>query len=799
MAGPRLLGVFFGVLVVLSDSVSSQLVPLNSLMPIIAPTAPLVDVQTKFPQLSSYTVNNAVASAQNAPLPPSAAPAPTASPAGLSAMFGGSGPPPAVQHQASVMEGVSRSISGSLGLANQDIPVAMWQTMVNQMQSNCTVPAEIAQVPLNNPFGQGAQSPCLGSKYRTVDGYCNNIAYPNRGQASTIFVRLQNPDYADGISTPRVAISGNPLPSARLVSTTLVGLLVRLAPPWTHLLMQFGQFLDHDLTRTPQTVISGTCCTDASSGASSYPSAAVDPQCFPIQIPSTDPFYSQFAQGCMEFKRSIPGTRPGCALGPRIQINQVSSFIDGNQIYGSTSAQEIALRQMQNGLLSVTVPYASNPKYSLLPADPTNTACIDGTSTSPCFNAGDNRANIQIGLQAITTTFVRHHNNIAQQLQLINPGWNDETLYQETRAIVAAQLQHITYNEWLPVLLGFATTGANGAANSTDALIVAQLQQALQPLQSGRFNGYDITVNPQIGIEFATAALRVGHTMVVGTFDRMNSNLQVQGTETVRNTFFQCSHMYQNNAADQMMIGLAQDKGKIVENNVAADLSEFLFLNPGASFGMDLVSLNVQRGRDHGLPGYMTFRRLCGLPSATSFQQMQNLSILPAQVITLMATIYESVEDIDLFVAGISEARLTGAIIGPTFACIIGEQFARLRRSDRFWYENGFPVPSTFSDAQLAEIRKTSFASILCDSTPLMNQTQALVFQTVSATNPVVPCGTLPTLNLQAWSASNPAPPPPTPAPPPSGPAPPPSGPAPPPSGPAPPPPPPPPAPAPPG
>ena len=76
---------------------------------------------------------------------------------------------------------------------------------------------------------------------------------------------------------------------------------------------------------------------------------------------------------------------------------------------------------------------------------------------------------------------------------------------------------------------------------------------------------------------------------------------------------------------------------------------------------------------------------------------------------------YSDVRDIDLFTGGLAEKPMRGALIGPTFACLLSQQFERLRRGDRFWYENDMP-PSSFTKDQLNEIRKTSLARLLCDN-----------------------------------------------------------------------------------
>ena len=80
------------------------------------------------------------------------------------------------------------------------------------------------------------------------------------------------------------------------------------------------------------------------------------------------------------------------------------------------------------------------------------------------------------------------------------------------------------------------------------------------------------------------------------------------------------------NMIDEIIEGLTIQASETADNNFVRDVAEQLFddLNPNSTTGLDLVALNIQRGRDHGLPGYVLYREYCGLGKALTFDDLRS-------------------------------------------------------------------------------------------------------------------------------------------------------------------------------
>ena len=542
-------------------------------------------------------------------------------------------------------------------------------------------------------------SPCdHTAKYRTHNGRCNNLKNPQYGAENAVLRRLLPSEYHDGVSEPRKkGILGENLPSPRSVSQNIHTDESHTDTKYTLMVMQWGQFLDHDLVHTPQSRGFNKSVLPCKSCDSSN----LHPACYPIPIPEDDSFYgSPGAPKCIPFTRSIGGQQ---TLGPREQINQLTSYMDAGMVYGSDECQNKKIREEGSFLLksSKHIRGRSGHLKSLLPLTKENLECR--SKDGQCFLAGDERVNEQPGLTALHTIMMREHNEIANELFRMNSHWDTETVYQEARRIVIAIIQHITYNDFLPRVLGRSS----------------MRKFSLEPQQSGYFRQYNPTCSASIFNEFASAAFRFGHSMIKPHFTLMSENemfgrSSLPGRQLSLRDHFHNPDFIKDNSVDDLLRGLLMMPMEEVDSKFTEEISNHLFEVKGKRFsGMDLISLNLQRAREHGIPGYNSYREVCGLPKATSFDDF--LSEIRVETVKQMEKVYSHPDDVDLFTGLMSERKIPGALVGQTLACLLGHQFSNLRKCDRFWYETSDST-LRFTEAQLKEIRKITLSGLLCQN-----------------------------------------------------------------------------------
>ncbi|KAG8175633.1 hypothetical protein JTE90_001062 [Oedothorax gibbosus] len=599
-------------------------------------------------------------------------------------------------------------------LSSQD--VEDYIHVVRGGEGNCRLEEDEATLPCDHT-----------TPFRSASGWCNNIQNPHRGKSLVTFQRLLPPKYQDGVSAARtMGVSGRPLPSARLVSSVVHPDSAAPHGRYSLALMQWGQFLDHDITLTPMHEALERQPLDCKSCDSA---STVHPECLPIPIPTGDPFFPHLHQNgsrnCISFARSLAGQ---LTLGRREQMDQVTAYIDSSNMYGSDACEARMLRSPFGGRLNSTKhPFGGK---DLLPQDTTNVECR--VPSGVCFESGDIRASEQPALTSMHTLWMREHNRMADILHGINPHWDEETLYQQVRRIVSAMMQHITYSEFLPRVLG---------------------EKMLKDLDlvSTRFR-YDPACSATVYNEFAAAAYRFGHTLLKPVLPRLGPGYVQKEPVRLRDVFFNPDLLYERNAVDEILRGLLSTSVETFDHSITSEVTNHLFEDRKKAFsGMDLVALNLQRGRDHGLQPYTAYRALCDGNDTrpTRFEDLK--SLIPADIVERMKKVYEHVDDIDLFTGGIAEKPMYGALVGPTFGCIISRQFTNLRNCDRFWYETQDPF-LRFTQDQLTEIRQTRLAKVICDNSDTIDAVQLKAMDIPDDfLNPRVPCRNIRSIDLRFW------------------------------------------------
>ncbi|MEM1326556.1 MAG: peroxidase family protein [Bacteroidota bacterium] len=503
-------------------------------------------------------------------------------------------------------------------------------------------------------------------EYRRIDGRNNNRANPEWGAANVPLLRMADNGYADRISAP----GGTNRPNPRMVSNELFaqeGFLndVKGLSDFTWV---FGQFIDHDITFVLD-----------------------NDEAFPIQVPAGDRFFDPYGTGQVQINMHRSLVAPGTGTSPqnpRNHINAITAFIDASAVYGSDEVAARWLRSLQDGKMKVSsgnmLPFNTfNGEYNGR-IDP-NAPHMDNPVglTEKVYVAGDARANENPLLLAYHTLFVREHNRLCDELKAQYPYWNDERLYQEARKINAGILQSIVYNEWLPTM---------GVPMAT-------------------YRRYEPSYEVGISNVFSAAAFRVGHTLLNGTLLCLDEEGHPEpgGNVDLRFAFFNIQLTIER-GIEPFLQGMGAQIQQGMDAKVVDDVRNFLFGPPGAG-GMDLAAINIQRGRERGLPDFNTVRRNLRLPTYSSFSQINNDPV----VFRALERIYGDVNNIDPWVGMMAESPMGNSLFGETLVRSMTLQFTLLRDGDRFYYEND----PGLSSARKAEIRDTRMVDVIKRNTSI--------------------------------------------------------------------------------
>ena len=517
-----------------------------------------------------------------------------------------------------------------------------------------------------------ATAPLLAITPRTIDGSNNNLANFALGQANTQEIRLTPANYFDGISIIRTDIHGRP--NARELSTRIFS-----QSATEHFLDEnglnemtwaWGQFVDHDINFTDD-------------GAETHE----------ITIPDDDAGFALDSDGMITFKRKsfTPGTGTSTE-NPRQFNNFITAWIDASLVYGSDPTRASALRDNGGTGAKLRTHEYGDPdtdRDNLLPtADDLISAGVPlPPSERVRFEAGDVRSNENTAILALHTLMLREHNRIVDAMSVADPGMTDEEKYQIAKKIVGAEMQAITYNDYLPALGVHVDTSG----------------------------GYDPNVDPRISVEFSQGVFRMGHTSINEQAPRLNNDLTPHeaGPITLEQTFFNPTAIFETGVIEPFLLGLISSVQEATDAKMVPGLRDLLFQFGPTSMINDLAAIDIERGRDIGLSDYNEVRAALGLKPVSTFADITSDLALQAS----LSDLYGDVNDIDLWVGMLAEDHLPGMSFGLTILTAMEDQFERLASGDRFFYQWDEDIATIEADYGISVL--DSLASLMLANTDI--------------------------------------------------------------------------------
>ncbi|KAL4227430.1 hypothetical protein ACF0H5_012874 [Mactra antiquata] len=558
-----------------------------------------------------------------------------------------------------------------------------------------------------------------------ADGWYNNLIHPDWGAIDSQLLRKSKVAYSDGVYMP----SGGDRPNPFRISYE-----GHHGPPGLGSLRKRSAFMVY----FGQQVVEEILDAQRPGCPREFFNIKVQPD---IKEPNYDPEHKGNIE--MPLFRSRYDMRTGLSPNnPRQQLNEITPYIDGNLMYGAGKAWTDSIRELSEiypGRLKAQDP--SVPIKDSFPAD--NDIRLPMANPPPprehelkpvgrFWRLGNPRGNENPFILAFGVLWFRYHNFVADEIHKQDSTLNDEQVFNLARKKVIAVHQNIVMYDWLP---NWLELDINGTKFDMPAYYGTE----------GRYYGYDPNVHPGITQEFQTAAFRFGHTLVTpGTWIR-NKNcewnklpIKVPGGSGEAHAIRLCNSFWNpqeflnssSDSFDNMLLGLSSTRSEREDHIVVPDLRGNVF-GPLEFSRRDLVAINIQRARDHGLPDYNSVREAYGLPRRESWEDINNYTItdddfpLPddrngyeyinnsymGQPIANLKELYgtSAPDNLDLFSGGILETTPNGP--GELFKAIILDQFLRIRHGDRFWFEN--KDNGLYTEDEVNEIKNITILDIV--------------------------------------------------------------------------------------
>ncbi|KAM8703318.1 hypothetical protein ACLKA7_008011 [Drosophila subpalustris] len=551
----------------------------------------------------------------------------------------------------------------------------------------------------------------------TLQAECHRLLHSQR-DGHHAFRRLMSPNYKNGFHE---MFEDDELPAAWSISMALYDRDNESAEKsrarsrndddrdLNLVLVQFAQFVEHDLSKTvSQSMSNGSPIECCNRNQNNLQPRFHHPSCAPILAKDKYGF-----PNCLNYVRSALAVGKTCNFGAAEQMNQATGMLDLSQLYGFTDAAQRKMRTLTKGTLK------STPSGNLLPLTSDSdghTFCAWDSSdnASNCFVAGDSRVNSNPLSILVYTIFMRNHNRVAAELLARHKNWSDEQLFQAAKAVNIDVYRRVIVNEWLPEVIG-----ADLAAQVLATPPAAAEEQL-----------------PEVSNEFGVAAVRFYLSMLPNVLQNLASGNEVGSNNNVlplKNLFelkdeiYRPQIQYTSNKLNEILQSLLHERAMKMDASYVGAIVWHENTKPAHA---DVLAFDIQRGRDHGLQPYYKYLEACSGRRVSGWSDFE--SHIPKEVLDKLKSVYRNRwTDVDLVIGGISERTVNGTV-GPTFGCILSEQFSQIHQRHQ-------QRPSSSHNSLLDAYRSMNGSKLLCLNSNMLAVPQN-IFRLQSNSNRLVDC-----------------------------------------------------------